>query len=294
MITLGGYKELLKYNKASFVNLDTEEGVEIDVMGFKCYYPKILDNIDFFINIPKIKTHMETGVSLSIKNLMGLIDDKSRKLFHKMNLNEMLGYLGKYFKPNINIMDGLIVMEGNGPHEGENKIINCIIAGIDMVELDSFIAYLMNINFKKVIHIKKAQELNVGNYVSENILSKYSTYIWSDYKKSNLFMKFGRKIFFWPTTSCSLCHEVMRFLKNKLKSNPLLGIKFYYYAYFSKKRINIILGKCEFMEYFVNDKNICIGVCTKNYAEKNKLNYVNGCPPNIDKVIEYIFKELKK
>ncbi|HNV97274.1 MAG: DUF362 domain-containing protein [Patescibacteria group bacterium] len=293
MINLGGYKDLLKYSKVSFANLDLEAGIEIDIMGFKCYYPKILDNVDFFINMPKIKTHMETGVSLSIKNLMGLVDDRSRKLFHKTNLNEMLGYLGIYFKPNINIMDGLIAMEGNGPHEGENKIINSIISGIDMVELDSFISSLMGINFTNVLHIKKAMELGVGNYASNEILSQYKDKIWSDYKKPDLFMRFGKKIFFWPTTSCSLCHEVMRLLKKKLKSNLLLGLKFYYYAYFSKKRINIILGRCEFMEYFVNDKNICIGICTRNYAEKNNLNCLIGCPPQIENVINFIFKELK-
>jgi uncharacterized protein (DUF362 family) len=292
MIEMGGYDILKKYNKVKFLNLEEEEHKTERINEFTIFIPKILDKVDYIINVPKAKTHMETQASLSIKNLMGLIDGHSRKLFHKFFLNELLGYLGVFIKPSINIVDGITSMEGNGPHEGTNIDSNFICVGDDLVELDSFLAHMMGFNFNDVTHIKKAQELGVGNYASRDIIDKYQKEI-KDFKKPDTYMKLGRQLYFWPTTSCSLCHEVMRDMKKKLKKDFIFGLKFYYYAIFSKKRINIIIGRCENMEYFKNDINVCIGICTKWFAEENNIEFLMGCPPSADKVIDFVFKKFR-
>lgn len=292
MIKIGGYDILQKYKNLRFLNLENEEHRMKRINEFTIFIPKILDKIDYIINVPKAKTHMETQVSLSIKNLMGLIDGHSRKLFHKFFINELLGYLGVFIKPNINIIDGITSMEGNGPHEGTDKDSNFICIGDDLVELDSFLAHIMGFDFNDVTHIKKAQELGVGNYVSKNTIDKYQEEI-KDFKKPGTYMKFGRQLYFWPTTSCSLCHEVMRNMKRKLRKDIIFGLKFYYYAIFSKKRINIIIGRCENMEYFKDDINACIGICTKWFAEENNIHFLMGCPPSADEVIDFVFKKFR-
>lgn len=292
MIKIGGYDKLLKYRNVKFVDLSREEHRYVVINKLYIFIPKILDNVDYIINVPKAKTHMETQVSLSIKNLMGLIDGNSRKNFHKFFLNELLGYLGVYIKPNLNIIDGLVSMEGDGPHEGQDKKTNFIAAGDNLVELDSLVAHLMGFDFKKIIHINKARELGVGDYVVKDVIDKYQSMI-HDFKKPQECMVLGRKIFFWPTTSCSLCHEVMRGMKRKMKKNIFLGLKFYYYAWFSRKKINIIIGRCENMPFNQGDINICIGICTKWFSEEHNLEFILGCPPSEDEVIEKIFSKIK-
>lgn len=293
MLIEGKYEFLKKFDKVKFIKFDDLEHKEVNIEGFPIKFPKLLDEVDMIINVPKAKTHMITDVSLSIKNLMGFIDGLSRKIFHKFFLDDKIGYLGVHVKPFINIVDGVISMEGNGPHEGKDKITNFIAAGTDMVELDSALSYLMGFDFEKIVHIRKAFELKVGKYASKNELDQYQGMI-RTFVKPSKYMKIGRKIFFWPTTSCSLCHEVMRKLKKRLLSDPILGIKFYYYSLFSKKRINIIIGRCEHMEYFENDINICIGVCTKWFASEHDLDFITGCPPSVDDVINFILNRIDR
>lgn len=293
MISLGGYRYLeQKYDNLQFINLADKKHKFVNVRNLRIRATDILSDMDYFINMPKAKTHMETQVSLSIKNLMGMIDGVARKNFHKFFLNELIGYLGVLFQPSINILDGLIAMEGNGPHEGANKKTNFIAAGDNLVELDSLVSYLMGFDYKKIVHINTARSLGVGDYPRDDIIKKYQDEIVS-FKKASTCMRFGRKIFFWPTTSCSLCHEVMRGIKKRLKKDVILGFKFYFYSFFSSRKINIIIGRCENLPYMKDDINICIGVCTKWFADEHNLDFIPGCPPSPDKVLDYIFKKIK-
>ncbi len=83
---------------------------------------------------------------------------------HRTDLEKSIAYLGKLIKPTLNIVDGIISMEGNGPHHGKGKKTDIIVAGNDMVEIDSTICYLLGVNFRKVKHISIAENIKVGNY----------------------------------------------------------------------------------------------------------------------------------
>ena len=111
------------------------------ICSIKFSIPKILKTVDAYINLVKIKTHMETTVTFSLKNQMGLVSIGDRINMHRTGLERLIAHLGKSIKPTFSIVDGIIAMEGNGPHHGQSRILDLIIAGNDMVELDSVVSF---------------------------------------------------------------------------------------------------------------------------------------------------------
>jgi uncharacterized protein (DUF362 family) len=107
---------------------------------------KVLDRVEVMkevldshvlINLPQAKSHSNTGVSLGIKGLMGLIWD--RWSFHvKYNINQALADLVTVIKPQLTILDATRALVSGGPGgPGEVQKPNLIIAGTDPVAVDS-------------------------------------------------------------------------------------------------------------------------------------------------------------
>ncbi|MBL8025390.1 MAG: DUF362 domain-containing protein [Fibrobacteres bacterium] len=122
---------------------------------------------DCLINIPTAKSHSATGVSLGIKNLMGLVWD--RKVFHeRLELNRAVAEQLLVIKPNLTIVDAVYALLTNGPGgPGNVTKIDTIVASADPVAADSYsvgLARWYNREFKgeQVKHIKIAAEMGFG------------------------------------------------------------------------------------------------------------------------------------
>jgi uncharacterized protein (DUF362 family) len=119
------------------------------------------------INVPTAKSHSATGVSLGIKNLMGLIWD--RKVMHEqMELNQAIADLLLVIKPNLTIVDCVYALLTNGPGgPGKTEELNTVVVSTDPVAADSYtvsLARWYNREFKgsQVKHIKLASEMGLG------------------------------------------------------------------------------------------------------------------------------------
>ncbi len=119
------------------------------------------------INIPTAKSHSATGVSLGIKNLMGLVYD--RKVFHdKMDINRAIAEQLIVIKPSLTIIDAVYALLTRGPGgPGEVSKSGTIIASTDPVAADSYAVSLVrwyNREFRgdQVKHIKIAAEMGFG------------------------------------------------------------------------------------------------------------------------------------
>ncbi|MFH1366552.1 MAG: DUF362 domain-containing protein [Patescibacteria group bacterium] len=293
LIKASGFYKLLNNKQVTLLDLDNVERQEIEINSFKYKIPKIIHQVDSYINLGVLKTHMETTVSLSMKNQMGLLELFGRKDFHKKSLEKPIAYLSKMIKPKISILEGIIGMEGNGPHDGTSKKANLIIASDNMLELDTLGCYLMGIDYENIEHIKEAKKIGVGNFINIETENKYKDYI-VKFKQAEKIISYGKKIKVYPTTSCSFCQQVLRTAGKKLKSNFKTAIIFLYKAYFSKKEIRIIMGTGKGLESFDSDDIIIpIGICTKEWCEKRNLNGIYGCPPDINIVSELILNKIK-
>jgi uncharacterized protein (DUF362 family) len=136
-------------------------------------FKEVLDS-DVLINLPQAKTHSATGVSLGIKNLMGLIWD--RYSFHsRYNINQALADLATVIKPQLTILDATRALVSGGPGgPGEVQKPNLIIAGIDPVAVDSYgvsVApwYGQNFRGRQVEHLLVAHQRGLGQIDLEQL-----------------------------------------------------------------------------------------------------------------------------
>ena len=131
---------------------------------------------DVLIAVPVAKSHSATGVSLSMKGMMGLIYD--RGIMHRMDLHETIVDLASFLKADLTIIDGTRVLSTGGPG-GPGRVLkkNTIIASKDMVAADAFAVAAFEWYGKKfkptqVKHIRLAHERGLGRADIENLLVK--------------------------------------------------------------------------------------------------------------------------
>ncbi len=161
---------LLMLNKErQFTEVEIPSGKELKIVKIA----RELDNVDKFINLPTAKSHSATGVSLGLKNLMGLVWD--RGIFHRVNLHTAIAELAKVIKSDLTIVDATRALTSGGPGgPGKTVVLNKVIAGTDMVAVDSYTVgittwYDKAFTGSKVKHILSAYELGLGEIDPEKM-----------------------------------------------------------------------------------------------------------------------------
>ncbi len=118
-----GVQAVVEREGGRLIHLDEEPRVEKPVPGGRVFdtlaLPKVLDEVDILVNVPKLKVNMMCQVSLAIKNLFGLLSFRDRKKFHRgFDLAFVLLDIAKVVQPPINIIDAMCAMEGMSAHAG--------------------------------------------------------------------------------------------------------------------------------------------------------------------------------
>lgn len=109
--------------------------------------PEVYFDSDVFINVPKMKTHLDTLISLSLKNIMGMVPSDPDCLAMHRHLFDSIIDLNRFFRPNLNIIDGIIAHEGQGPMFGAPVPgMNVLVAGCDSVSVDAVSSSIMGID----------------------------------------------------------------------------------------------------------------------------------------------------
>ncbi|MFH1365272.1 MAG: DUF362 domain-containing protein [archaeon] len=116
---------------------------------------KTLDEVDLIINLPKLKTHLLTKYTGAIKNLYGVIPGGLKQKFHnkahgERNFSNLLVDIYEKITPQLNIMDGIIGMEGQGPTSGSPVKSNLILCSRSAIALDLACSKLIGLNPKEV------------------------------------------------------------------------------------------------------------------------------------------------
>lgn len=128
----------------------------------KIKIPKIMDNADFFISVPKIKTHGERLFTSTLKNQFGCNPDPHKSKVHK-RLHDGIVDLNVAFKPDFVVVDGLVAMGGyRGPVNGVPIKMNTLIFGRDPVAMDHLVARIIGINPSSVRYLVEAERRGVG------------------------------------------------------------------------------------------------------------------------------------
>jgi len=122
------------------------------------------------INVPKLKTHAQAVMTGAIKNLaFGCIPGAGKSRLHSVgNTPEKFGkvmvdvYSAVRQFVDLNIMDAVVGMDGNGPTMGRVRKVGKILASRDALALDMVSFRMVGINPEKVPHIAEAMGRGLG------------------------------------------------------------------------------------------------------------------------------------
>jgi uncharacterized protein (DUF362 family)/Pyruvate/2-oxoacid:ferredoxin oxidoreductase delta subunit len=123
---------------------------------------------DLLINLPKLKTHGMTTMTLSVKNLFGCIPGTKKVQWHfKAGVNrhsfaQMLVDLYGILRPRLNVVDAIVGMEGDGPSGGEPREIGLIFAGADGIAVDSTICDVIGLPPLDLLTNRIGSDLGLG------------------------------------------------------------------------------------------------------------------------------------
>ncbi len=138
------------------LNQDPPQFVEFE-KGVRAGVAETCFQSDFMINLPKIKTHFEIGMSVCLKNLMGcLVGQENKKKTHQ-DLAKNIVNLNQQLQPHLHVVDGLIAMEGLGPTRGKPLNLGLILGGTDPYLLDLVCAGLAGFDHRNILTLKVAE-----------------------------------------------------------------------------------------------------------------------------------------
>ena len=154
-----GIDRLARYYGVSLTDLNYAESKEIFFKkGVKVKVAKECFEADLFINLPKLKTHFEVGMSVCLKNLMGcLVGQENKKKTHD-DLPENILLLNQAVKPHLHIVDALVAMEGLGPTRGTPIRLDTIIVGADPYLIDLLCCRIAGFHFQKIRTLALAEK----------------------------------------------------------------------------------------------------------------------------------------
>jgi len=159
----GGEMEWMPLEK--FIPTPAPLGVELTSFDI---YEEILKT-DVLINVPVAKHHMNAKLTLSMKNLMGVIGD--RPVIHK-NFGQRIADLASAITPTLNVMDAVRVMKKNGPmgfFKRDTHKMDMLMVSTDMVALDAYTTRLFDMQPEDLDYVVRAAEMGLGRMDVENL-----------------------------------------------------------------------------------------------------------------------------
>jgi uncharacterized protein (DUF362 family) len=157
------------------LNIDDVQRVPLKTRASKLkelYFPKTVLGADFVVSMPKLKTHHWAGVTLSLKNMFGIVPGGCygwpKNVLHWAGIDNSVLDINAAVRPDFAIVDGINAMEGNGPIQGTPKQANVLVFGNDPVAVDATCCRIMGLRPEKVKYLAGAGTL-LGHLAAEKI-----------------------------------------------------------------------------------------------------------------------------
>jgi len=163
---MSGIEAAVKAVDAEVVYLAQEKFSKCGVNGeFLKDWPVYTEMLaaDLLINVPIVKHHALTGVTIGMKNMMGMVGGR-RPLWHDA-IDTCLADITAFVKPRLNVMDAIRVLVRHGPNGGDMKDVafkGVVAAGTDVVAIDAAGAELIGIDPTRVTTIQTAHRRGLG------------------------------------------------------------------------------------------------------------------------------------
>lgn len=178
LLTASGIYDVINEHRVHYVDLNTDDVRRTKLRSSftnlsELYLPETLFNADLLVSMPKLKTHHWAGVTLSLKNMFGVVPGSvygwPKNALHWAGIHRSILDINSSLPiPQFAIVDGIVGMEGNGPLQGQAKQSGVLILGDDLVAVDATAARLMKIEPRKIEYLEIADRF-LGNISYERI-----------------------------------------------------------------------------------------------------------------------------
>ena len=252
---------------------------------------ELVRNADVIISVPVMKTHDQTEVTLSMKNLKGLIDDVTKKAFHRDGLLEGVVDLMMALKPKLTVFDATVCQEGMGPIFGTPVPMGLVLASRDYVAADAVGGKIMGYDPQDVMITVRAAARGIGEMDLDRIEVRGDVSI-ADverrFKRASETVIEGVPPFklMLDEGACTGCRNTVISAIMDLKSQGLEGCLEGKYVVAGPLDEKLIPPCAE------KDKTVLVGICAKHLEGRGT--YVQGCPPNNIFIVRAIVGEGQK
>jgi uncharacterized protein (DUF362 family) len=277
---------LIDMDAGQYVPIEIADGVAIKSLKV-C---REIVEYDIIVSIPVMKTHMHTGVTLSVKNMKGCLWRRSKVDLHMLPqlpghqekpLDIAIADMASVLRPHLSIIDGTIGMEGLGPSAGKPKAMGVVLVGVDAFATDSIACGLMGISACDVPHLRIGAQRGYGVIDIDAI--RVSPLNWKDVRSPFVLPPDKLSIEFPGFTildqqSCSGCQStLLMFLRRhgkQLRGNIS-----------DENDIVIAIGKGHEQ---LPDGALCVGNCAAGH--ENCKAFIPGCPPVASEILMEYFQ----
>jgi len=269
-----GYAAVAARHGAALVSLDRTERFDVVWRYGEIRLPTYLRTHEY-VNIAKMKTHIQTGVTLGMKNQKGLLAPVDKRRFHRTGLNECIYALAQVVQPALTIVDGIVALEGDGPWRyGRPLEMNVLVAGTDLIKVDNVCRELMGFAPEHAPHIPALPDVEtVGTSVDE-VRRSFAF----DYKGYFVYENVYEHI----NDSCSGCNWALYHAFGALKRSAWGRLRLQYCRVW--RRLDIVMGHASELPP-QHGKLVCLGDCARLFAEEYGLPLARGCPPGVEDIL---------
>jgi uncharacterized protein (DUF362 family) len=134
----------------------------------RIFVPQPVARADFFVNCPKFKAHPWTTVTFSMKNYIGLQDDRHRLIDHDHALSRKVADLQHVIQPEFIAIDAIIAGEGR-MLTPTPRTLNLVVLGNNQPAVDAVCCQIIGVDPWSVAHIRMAHEDGFGPIDLERI-----------------------------------------------------------------------------------------------------------------------------
>ncbi len=163
--TILGVEKFCAENGIRIVRVDPEGGdqdwVELRPPGAKqlrrFHVPRFLQEA-CLINLPVLKTHVVSTMTLGMKNPMGILPRPDRRAMHTFGIDQCIVDMNRGIKPDLTIVDGSVGQDGEGPLYGDKADLQVLVAGRNSLAVDLVCCRLVGVKPHDIPHLRLALE----------------------------------------------------------------------------------------------------------------------------------------
>ncbi|MGD8740940.1 MAG: DUF362 domain-containing protein [Desulfobacterales bacterium] len=269
-----GYDKIAKDTGARLIDLYDEEFVDVPVAGSNLHstlqIAKSVIEADFLINVPVMKTHVATGISVCMKNLMGTISREQKKKFHFFGIAESVVDLNAVVGPHLSIADGTVAGEGDGPMANEPVGFETILAGTDNRVVDIISAEVMGFEPNEIEILKICNDRWGALQVSDiEIVGQAMRQTLRPFKHAAECVRPPEGIECAEGGACAACTGVLELALTRAGQMDILE---------KLKPLRIVCGP-DSSPPGAAENVLVVGKCLSHLKESG--NFVPGCPPQV-------------